>query len=226
MRVFSRKNSIIDIQTSSMLGGFGSINHMIVTLRNNRKLLPVKPSYFKNKSYTNIKNEYYKVAKESFDIKKATPEQLKLIREKIISNRKKETRRQAIFLSIAMPLACYGLYLVFHNFSFGFPETKKITTEQIENNDQEKYLFLLEDGDNWLKKRNYYNAVFQYKKAVQLYPNDFDANYRLALGYSYRCQYNFEDCEIGKKLINKLEIQYPNNNEIKEVKSIFERWGE
>lgn len=124
-----------------------------------------------------------------------------------------------------MPLACFGLYLAFHNFSFGFPEVKKISAEQIEINNQEKYLFFIDDGDKWLQKRNYYNAVFQYKKALQLYPSDFDANYRLALGYSYRCQYDFEDCGTGKELIDKLEKQFPNNKEIKEVKTIFVHWG-
>jgi len=209
-----------------MIGGFGSINHMIVTLRNNRNLLPVKRSYFKNKDYTNVKNEYYKAAGDSFDIKKATPEQLKFVRETIINKRKREARNFVILLWVGIPLICFGLFKTFQHFSFGFPQINEATELSNEKNNEEKYLFYLEDGDQWLSKRNYYNAVFQYKKAVELFPNDFDANYRLALGYSYRCQYNFEDCRVGKELIDKLEKQFPNDKDIKEVKTIFVHWGE
>jgi hypothetical protein len=68
--------------------------------------------------------------------------------------------------------------------------------------------------------------VFQYKKALSLYPKDFDANYRLALGYSYQCQYNFENCDTGMQLILKLEQAFPEKKEVQDVKAIFVHWGE
>lgn len=209
-----------------MLGGFGSINHMIVTLRNNKKLLPAKRSFFKNKDYSTIKNEYYNAVGDAFNIKKANPEQLLAIRKKIIKKRKREARTFLFLLCIGIPLIVLGLYYSFHNYRFGFPNVKTAQEVSLENNDEEEYMFFLEDGDAWLQKRNYYNAVFQYKKAVALYPSDFEANYRLALGYSYQCQYDFENCDKGMQLILKLEKEFPNNKDIQDVKAIFEHWGE
>ena len=209
-----------------MFGGFGSINHMIITLRNNKKLLPAKRSFFKNKDYSTIKNEYYNAVGDAFNIKKANPEQLLAIRKKIIKKRKKEARRFILLLAIGIPLIVLALYFTFHNFRFGFPEVKATLEMPTEKKTEEKYLFYLEDGDAWLQKRNYYNAVFQYKKAVALYPSDFEANYRLALGYSYQCQYDFENCDKGMQLILKLEKEFPNNKGIQDVKAIFEHWGE
>lgn len=208
-----------------MLGGFGSINHMIVTLRNNRNLLPAKRSYFRKKDYKAIKNEYYKAVGGSFNIKKTSPEQLKAIRKKIRSKRKREAQQFIILLCLGLPLIAFTLYITFNNFHFGFPKLEQVKEVDIEKAKQEKYLFYINDGDTWLKKEDWYNAIFQYKNALKLYPNDFDANYRLALSYSYRCQYEFEDCEIGKKLIDKLEKQFPNNEDIKAVKAIFVHWG-
>ncbi|MCB0464822.1 MAG: tetratricopeptide repeat protein [Aequorivita sp.] len=208
-----------------MLGGFGSINHMIVTLRNNKNLLPAKRSYFKKKDYGSLKSEYYKAVGGSFNIKKASAEELLAIRKKIIKKREKETRRFIFLLGISIPLIVLGLYFTFHNFRFGFPNVKTTQEISLENDDEEKYYFYLEDGDKWLQKRNYYNAVFQYKKAVALYPSDFEANYRLALGYSYQCQYDFENCDKGMQLILKLEKEFPDNKDIQNVKAIFVHWG-
>ena len=208
-----------------MLGGFGSINHMIVTLRNNKKLLPAKRSYFKNRNYSTIKNEYYNAVGDAFNIKNANPEQLLAIRKKIIRKRNKEARTFFFLLCIGIPLIVLGLYFSFHNFRFGFPTVKTAQEVSLENNNEEEYMFFLKDGDAWLQKRNYYNAVFQYKKAVALYPSDFEANYRLALGYSYQCQYDFENCDKGMKLILKLEKEFPDNKDIQNVKAIFVHWG-
>ncbi|CAM3302190.1 tetratricopeptide repeat protein [Aequorivita lipolytica] len=204
-----------------MLGGFGSINHMIVTLRNNKNLLPAKRSYFKNRNYSSIKNEYYNAVGDSFNIKKASGKQLLEVRYKIRLKRKRETRNFILLLSLGLPLICFTLYFTFNNFSFGFPKMEQVAPLDIEKNNKEKYLFYLSDGDAWLEKRDWYNAIFQYKNAVKLYPNDFGANYRLALGYAYRCQYEFEDCAVGKKLIDKLEKQFPENIDVKAVKAIF-----
>ena len=223
---FCYKNSIIEVQIISMFGGFGSINHMIVPLRNNKNLLPAKRSLFKNRDYSTIKNEYFNTVGDAFNIKKATPKQLLAIRKEIIKKRKNEARRSILLLGIGIPLIVLGLYFTFHNFRFGFPNVKTTQEISLENDDEEKYYFYLEDGDKWLQKRNYYNAVFQYKKAVALYPSDFEANYRLALGYSYQCQYDFENCDKGMQLILKLEKEFPDNKNIQDVKAIFVHWGE
>ncbi len=210
-----------------MLGGFGSINHMIVTLRNNKNLLPKRWSYFKPNNYQIIKNEFYKATGNEFNIQKATPEQLQKIRNGIIQKRKKEARQFAIVICITLPLICFGIYKAFNNFDFGFPKLEeKMSKANIEKSNKDQYMFYINDGDNWISKRNYYNAAFQYKKALGLFPGDFEANYRLALAYSYRCQYDFEDCKIGMQLIRKLEEQFPNNQNIKNVKEIFVNWGE
>ncbi|MBT0607385.1 tetratricopeptide repeat protein [Aequorivita echinoideorum] len=208
-----------------MVGGFGSIQNMIITLRNNKNLLPNRKSFFESKNFKTTKREYHKVTGRQFNIKKASPEELLAIRKKIKSNRKRESRKFAILLCISLPLIFAGLYFGIYNFSLGFPELE-VTSFQIQKDEIEKYHFYVNDGDAWLAKGNYHNAVFQYKKALQLFPNDFEANYRLALGYSYKCQYDFKDCRKGKILIDKLSEQFPHNQKIKEIEYIFHHWGE
>ncbi|MCZ4319295.1 hypothetical protein O4H26_09850 [Aequorivita viscosa] len=75
-----------------MRSGYGSINHMLVTLRNNKILLSEKRSFFKPKSYQTTKAEYYKAVDDNFNFKKATAEQLRKVRATVIQKRKRETR--------------------------------------------------------------------------------------------------------------------------------------
>lgn len=210
-----------------MRRGYGSINHMIVTLRNNKLLLPEKRSFFKPKNYQTTKAEYYKAVDDNFNFKKASAEQLRKVRATVIHKRKREARKFVIVACLALPLIFFGIYQVVDSFRFGTPTLEeKIAKANIEKKNEEQYMFFIEDGDTWLYKRNYYNAVFQYKKALELFPNDFEANYRLALAYSYRCQYNFEDCKNGMQLTKKLAKQFPNNQEIRKIKAVFVNWGE
>ncbi|MCB0457967.1 MAG: hypothetical protein KDC91_09505, partial [Flavobacteriaceae bacterium] len=59
----------------------------------------------------------------------------------------------------------------------------------------------------------------------EIFPDEFDVQYRLALGLCYQCQYKFKGCEEGNSLIDKLLLTYPNKTELDSIKKIFNHWG-
>lgn len=85
-----------------------------------------------------------------------------------------------------------------------------------------EYSYFLEEGDKWIKKRHWHNAIYRYEQAVKLFPNEFEANYRLALAYSYNCKFEKKDCEEGKLLTNRLLKNYSEDKGLQELKIAFE----
>lgn len=105
----------------------------------------------------------------------------------------------------------------------------KILTEQISKLEKESldikksaYLKLIEDGDKWLTKMKWHNAVFQYEKALEIFPKEYDINYRLTYALCLRCEADFTNCKEAKNKLEKLLLQYPNKSELIELKKMLE----
>lgn len=81
---------------------------------------------------------------------------------------------------------------------------------------------MINNGDQWLKKRKWHNAIFQYKKALEIFPTEYDINFRLASAYAYRCESKFENCFEAKELLNKLLSRDPENSKLLKLKKVLE----
>lgn len=210
--------------------GAGSMDHMVKTIVNNAKLLRKKSMFKKERSFLQSNKEDYSTPEVGIPSEKVAPALLKKIRSTTIDERRKRNRQFTILLLFIIPFVTYLGYLFLNNFSFGFADLDNygsdLPKEQISLvAKNENYQYFLNDGDRWLRERHYKNAVFQYKKALEIFPTEYAAHYRLALAYSYRCQYDFEDCEEGMEIIETLEKTYPNSEELQKVKAVFEHWG-
>ncbi|CAL2077389.1 hypothetical protein [Tenacibaculum sp. 190524A02b] len=51
--------------------------------------------------------------------------------------------------------------------------------EQYIQDNLPKYSYFIQDGDEWLKKGHFKNAIFQYRKALEMFPNDSLAKSKL-----------------------------------------------
>ena len=60
-----------------------------------------------------------------------------------------------------------------------------------------------------------HNAIFQYARASQIFPNEYDVQYRLALAYTYQCQYTNKECKHADSLVNRLLIHFPDKEKVK-----------
>jgi len=200
------------------MGGGGSIQGMITSLNNNRKLLRKKRLFRPEKTFFGIKNEYIKSAGGELMLKKATKKQLRDIRVKILKRRKRiEFVRSLVFI-VFISLFCL--------MAFNYIQSSKEVNERNQKIEfklkTDQYYSLIADGDEWLKTRKWHNAIFQYKKALAIFPSDYSIHYRLANAYCLRCEDEFKDCNKGKKILDKLLHQFPNKPELLKLKKKLE----
>ncbi|QWX83862.1 hypothetical protein H0I23_15640 [Cellulophaga sp. HaHaR_3_176] len=194
-----------------MIGG-ASGQGMITSLRNNRKLLKSK------RSFLNQKKEFLKAAEGKLELKKASKEELKLLRAEIYKERKRQDRiNVTVWLSIVFALVLVTFFFanILSNHTFKLEkENLKVKTDN--------YLKLIEDGDQWLKAKNWNNAIFQYKEALEIFPNEYDINYRLTYALSLKCETDFMNCKEAKDNLDRLLIAYPQKRELFELQKILE----
>lgn len=84
------------------MGGEGSMQHMITTLRNNSKLLRRKGMFQRQRSFKSIKREYQIASKGINTSKKLSKEELLQIRNRVIENRRRENMKAFIILFIIL----------------------------------------------------------------------------------------------------------------------------
>tara|TARA_R100000306_G_scaffold260_4_gene638 strand:- start:17335 stop:17949 length:615 start_codon:yes stop_codon:yes gene_type:complete len=199
--------------------GGGSIQGMINSLSNNKKLLRSKRLFSKEKTFLSLKQEYLKAADGKIDFKKATPEQLESIRKKLIKEKKKEA-----LLFIGILVIVIGIFS-YVGFKLMQPVTVQNKTQQIATfkKKETKYLFFIEKGDEWFKKGRWHNAIFNYKDAKALFPNDYSVNYRLVNAYSLQCEQEFKNCHTAKTLLDTMLAKHPNKQKaLLEIKNRLE----
>lgn len=212
--------------------GLGNIEGMRVILRNNREMLRKTGLFKKDRSFLSSRKEYLKAAKGEVELKTISKSELQAIREKVIKNRKVESIKSwLITITIIIPIIVYGIYIsnnykrqteqeIYHQ-KLLKEKNNQLLLEQKRNKNLKKYFLIISEGDMWLRKENWNNAIYKYKRAVKLFPNEFEANYRLALAYGYRCQNENKDCDLGEKLTNKLLKYFPEEANLIELKKVF-----
>ena len=212
----------------------GHLQGLRVILKNNRQMLRKTGLFKKDQSFLSSRKEYLKAAKGQVDFKTISKSELRALREKVIKNRKANNLKVwLITLAIVAPFLIYGLYI--------FTGSEQWTKESIQtgkiNNDHEQQIlldqkltddlnefnYLINEGDKWIEKRNWNNAIYRYEQAVKLFPNEFEGNYRLALAHSYSCKDGNMNCEIGQKITNRLLNSFPNDSRLIELKTAFNK---
>ncbi len=61
------------------------------------------------------------------------------------------------------------------------------------------------------------------RNAIKLFPEKYEANYRLALAYSYNCSFKSKDCDIGNTLTKRMLNYFPENKNLIALKILFNK---
>jgi hypothetical protein len=202
------------------MGGFGSVQSMNTIMKNNRALLGKRKSMFTSKKeYIGHANE--KELEEFIDYKSASPELLEEIRTKL-KKEKKASLRLSIFLFLFLVIV--ALWFTFYLFG---NDTKIEKSRQIVKNEvfqdsiSKIIIFYIEDGDEWLNQGKFENALFQYKKALELDSTNLSVEYRVCLAYSYLCRYDNLMCHEGDAHLKSVIEKFPNEDKLLEFKKFY-----
>ena len=200
------------------MGGEGSIQSMITILRNNKRLLRKRDPFRRGKGFERLRDDYRKFSQGQIESKTVTQSQLREIRKRVIQERRKENMRTWI-IGVVISIVAVGVtimgYKGIQNYEAELDEIEiKASTD--------KYLFYIQDGDKWLEKGHYHNAIFQYLLAKEIYPSEYNVNYRLALAYGSWCEYDQTGCTEGRRIYENLSEQFAIKSELKELEKYFD----
>ncbi len=207
------------------MGGGGSMHSMITILRNNKMLLRKISVFKKDHSFFRERKKITKYSNKKVETKKISKNELRRIREKVTRDNQSENLRAGL-----ITFAIVALVFVFLNNIFQTSDSEKeVQRAEIETVKKEKYFqkqqelfyFFIDDGDKWIAKKKWGNAIYQYKNAVKTFPHSFEANYRLALAYSYNCKFEGKDCDKGNELVDKMLSVNFNNEDLIVIKNIL-----
>lgn len=197
------------------MAGHSSVQSMIITIRNNRSLLR-KTNPFRKKTYFENRADFEKHS-ERVILKHASREQLRAIKDRIVSHRKRKLYQFVVVIAfILIGVGSLGVFLGGFNLALAPNQETSLNLEKTEEN----YQFYLKNGSNWLRNRNYQNAVSQYRKAKQIHSDSFVVNFRLAQALTYQCEFERRGCEEALYLLDSLIIKYPHKLKLFGLKSI------
>ncbi len=186
------------------MAGEGFSKHASTSLRENRNLRRKKNIFKKEKSFFIRRKEYLKERKGILHFKKVSTKELAIIKEKIALKAKNDGSRQLLILILLLILVIL-IGVVFFNSQARIENKNKETSSELYIQENiEEFNYLVSSGDDWLTKKKYHNAIFQYKLALKLFPNDSVANYRLLSAYDIRCQKQNKGCDKKETLLENL----------------------
>jgi len=209
-----------------MMSSFGgAVQAMREALTRNKNLLGERKKYFRNrKEYLEdgLRTKHFE--EEFVDHIQADPKLLREIEETFLKKRKKQRRLNIIYTALAVCLAVGGVYIHQLYSQKNDQAHEALLQKQTTQNNHSKYLFYIQEGDQWFDQGNFYNAIFQYKKSLALFPNRLEAHYRLCLGYSYGCRYDEKGCEEGKQALEEALALFPDNEDLLQLRRFYNQY--
>lgn len=191
-------------------GAGGSIMAMIQTLRNNKMLLNKRTPFFKKK-HNYLRFKRYKSHKlNSFANRTPLSEEQQLRIQKEFRNKSRINTIATIILSIA----CLGLVVVGFLSLLSVKSYRPVYKEQINTVVYSKlkpqpYRDNMKLGILKLKEKDYFMASGNFKRALQIKPANFEAQYFLTKSYCLSCFHRKQACGIAEKKVDENQTKYP-----------------
>ena len=169
----------------------GHVAAMVASMKNNNALKRQRRSYFDNKIALEDVSDKMKIP-----LRKATPEQLRLIRAKLMKQRFYTRLRVFVVLLILSPF----VWMVFVNM-WG------VVKEEIPKSEIDiliEYYDDIKKGDDYFNRKQFDNARTLYDRADYLIPNSLEVRYRKALASTAECFYSNQNCGHASWLLKEL----------------------
>ncbi|MCB0373345.1 MAG: hypothetical protein KDD31_10075 [Muricauda sp.] len=190
---------------------------MITILRNNRKLLRKRNPFQRGFGFEKLRKEYRTYAQGKLDSRPLSKRERQAIREKIEAENRKDTIKMTL-VAILILIALLGLGIRLYG---TFQRNQEFIAQKELASKTEQYLFYINDGDKWLNQQHWHNAIFQYLLAKNIFPNEYDVNYRLIMAYGGKCKFEGSGCTDGSELLAKLRRQFPNSKDLQPLEEMF-----
>ena len=201
-------------------GGLGSVLHMIITLRNNRDLLRGPKRFNEKKDFFNNQKElFFHGRNTSIEIHPLSKEELKALKEKIRREKIKTKRRIVVSIMSVAFIFIAGVVIVSQSTKRLSEKDKQELKRRAEEDfkiRKANYTDYIKNGDAFLNKKYYDQAIFEYGMAVDMEINDLEAQKKLMLAYYQKCIHKQYDCDFAANKLEAVLIKYPEEKEFYE----------
>lgn len=195
--------------------GGGSIQNMLVTLKNNQKQLQGRRNraFFRRERDVYRLNLLFKIS----NVYLTDKIQRDRVRERaIIQNIKK---RQSIEKWFSVVTQLFVTMMIFFCFVSILSRTTSVRIKRellipFGYEVEDLYQKNMDIGMKKLKGRDYFYAAGNFEKALKAYPGDIYAEYYAAKSYCKLCYYDKNGCERAKTMVKALAVQYPSLNSV------------
>jgi predicted Zn-dependent protease len=203
------------------MGGGSSALDMINSLRFNKNQLNKESRFKKEWGLAGIEKSYTKKESGQLYFKSPTKKEMLEVRRDILVRKRNERLVMfGLWASLFVFVVCGSYYVLTMSAPRATPVKKEMgpSVEEVKN---DRYSYFIGAGDAWMGQNKWYNAAFEYKKALEVYPGNYTAKYRLATAYAYHCQTEGTNCEAFISLINGMVSSYPDKNELYELRASY-----
>lgn len=185
--------------------GGGSGIGMIVSLKNNSKLLPNRKSLFMRRpKFSGLRDDYRNLSQTILSGKKATPEELKLIREKVLQQRKRDAIRQiSIWIAVSF-CALAGIGMWYNSFQQKSVENATAILAKESSEALSGYEINMLEGLKKVEEKKLFYAVGHFENALEFVPHDELAEYQLAKTFCMMCYHQKHACKTAKNMVDSL----------------------
>jgi len=202
------------------MGGEGSMLHMILSLRNNKKLRSKKSIFEKQKSFFDSTATSNAINKK-IEVKHLTQEEIEYFREKSIRMRRKYFINKFIVSIILISILAFISAFLINTISEQHYNKIQRAKEIQYSKDIEHYNIYLKRAANFESDGDWPEAIFELKHAIVIFPEKIEANIKLADTYIKACTEANIYCDAGIEFISKLINKYPDNNKLYELRAIL-----
>jgi len=193
------------------MGGEGSMLHAINTLKNNKNLLGRKGMFKRGRTFLRRNKDSLKAAEGEIDIRNLSEEELLLIKEKVLKERRGYLLK-AWSITVFVVLIVWSIgYFISSSY---YKEKNKKYVLVLQNRDRENfnkneeiYKDFMQDGAKWMKQERWKNAIMEYNKAVAIFPNRERSNVLEALAYAKYYNALYPNSDRSKKLLHSFLLE-------------------
>jgi hypothetical protein len=205
-----------------MFAGGGSIQNMLVTLKNNKNLLRKRKSIFLRKSeFKRLRETYKEASRVIVNERKATKEELEQIRQRVLAERKKDIRIQLVILTIVGLVVVSSGIFILNNVRTTRIESEKISQAQLIKETKLNYRESMTEGSKMMDEEQWFYAAGYFENALTYVPNDPEAEYNLALAYCQLCFNEESACKKANELVDKMIKENSQSEKYRELKAQY-----
>ena len=200
--------------------GGGSILGMIISLRNNRQLLRKKNRFGKRRMFSGDDPTTLTHNKNTpLEFKHISENELEEFRLKIRERNRNNLRRRIIGITLIFIALGFGIYWLTVRIDRELVRIRREAEIASYEANKFKYDLFVKDGDIYVLRSRWAEAIFEYRKALVIFPDIYEANYKLADAYMKSCMNDNMYCIEGKKHLDKIIALYPEEVKLLEIRA-------